>query len=231
MKKAIIICSGGLDSVVTAHYVFKTLKYKKLKVLFFSYGQKSLSSERKAAKLCARKLNSEFYEINLKELGEMSNSLINKPGKIKTIKNKDLKDTSNESKKYYVPCRNTIFLIYALALAESEYVKNKSVNDIFVGFKCEGRESYPDTTKEFVMEMNKLAKIGCHKNFKIKAPLINKDKEDIILLGKKLDVKLEETFSCYVGKDKHCGKCLACKLRQAGFYWAGVPDKTRYLTS
>ena len=59
-KNAIILCSGGLDSVVTAHYVKHKLKYKKLIILFFNYGQRTLVSERKCSKLTAAKLKAEF---------------------------------------------------------------------------------------------------------------------------------------------------------------------------
>jgi len=223
MENALILCSGGLDSVVTSYYA-KSLGYKKIKILFFNYKQKSLKAERKKSKLCAKKLNAKFIEIKLKWLSQISHSLINKPGKISKIKN--LKDTKKESDKYYVPCRNTIFLSYALALAESLYFKEKEKYDIFVGFKNEGKESYPDTTKEFVSSINQLSKTATA-GFKLIAPLIEKDKEDIILLGKKLGVDFKETHSCYL-KNKHCGKCLACELRKAGFYWSGEKDVTRY---
>ncbi|MFA5992270.1 MAG: 7-cyano-7-deazaguanine synthase [Candidatus Pacearchaeota archaeon] len=233
-KNAIVLCSGGLDSVVTASFVKKSLSYDKIKILFFDYGQKTLLQERKASKYCAKVVNGEFIEIKLKWLNEISNSLINKSGKVKTkqLSRKDLKDTKKESDKYYVPCRNTIFLVHALALAESLYIKSKKrdINEIFIGFKCEGKESYPDTTQEFVEEMNKLSKISCNKHFRIIAPLIKKDKEDIVLLGKKLGVEMEKTWSCYVGNNptRQCGKCLACMLRKEGFYWANVKDRTRY---
>jgi len=228
-KKAIILCSGGLDSVVTAFYVKNRLNYEKLTILFFDYGQKSLKEERKYAQKCAKELGAEFKEVNLKWLGKVSSSLINKKEKVKRIKRKELKDTSKESAKFYVPCRNLIFLTNALALAESEYMKNKKDSDIFVGFKCEGKESYPDTTKSFVNEINKIANISCLTKSKVKAPLIEKDKEDIIGLGKKLGVKFENTFSCYnPKKNKQCGYCLACKLRQEGFYWANEKDPTEY---
>src|SRR4030043_73041 len=98
MKNAIVLCSGGLDSSVTAYFV-----------------------------------------------------------------RKELKDTKGESNKYYVPCRNIVFLVYALTLAESLQIKskkNREIWDIFTGFKCEGREAYPDTTPEFVKEMNKLKNIA-----------------------------------------------------------------------
>ena len=228
-KDAIILCSGGLDSVVTAFYVKNRLDYNKLIILFFDYGQKSLKEERESAKICAKGLGVEFKEVNLRWLGDISSSLLNKKGKVRRMNRKDLKDSSKESAKFYVPCRNLIFLTNALALAESRYIKNKRNVDIFVGFKCEGKESYQDTTKSFVNEINKIASISCLTKSKVIAPLIEKDKEDIIILGKKLGVRLEKTFSCYnPQKDKQCGYCLACKLRQEGFYWANEKDLTEY---
>jgi len=228
-KSAIILCSGGLDSVATAFYVKKQLKYDKMTILFFNYGQKSLKQEKKYSLLCTRQIGAKFIEIKLDWLGNISNSLINKPGKIKKLNRKDLKDTSKESQKFYVPCRNTIFLTYALAIAESIFLKDKIKSDIFVGFKCEGKEAYPDTTEDFVKEINQLSKFSCAGKFKVYAPLIKKDKEDIILLGEKLKINLNKTFSCYSPiKGEHCGYCLACKLRQEGFYWADVKDPTKY---
>ncbi|MEK6854737.1 MAG: 7-cyano-7-deazaguanine synthase [Nanoarchaeota archaeon] len=227
-KKAIVLCSGGLDSVVAAFYVSKILKYDKIIVLFFDYGQKSVIKERKSAKKCSEEVNGKFMEIKLPELGMISCSLINKEGNIKKLKRENLKNTEKESAKWYVPCRNSVFLIYSLALAESIYMKEREIYDIFLGLKCEGKESYPDSTREFIREMNKLSRISCLKEFRIRSPLIKKDKEDIILLGKKLGVDFKNTFSCYVGGKKHCGECLACMLRKEGFYWAGIKDPTAY---
>jgi 7-cyano-7-deazaguanine synthase len=228
MKKAIILCSGGLDSVVTAHFVKKKLNYSELVILFFDYGQKTFQKELEMSELCAKNLNADFRIMKIKELGSLSFSLINKPGKVEEISRQDLKDTKKESLKWYVPCRNLIFLSYALALAESDFSKDGKASDIFTGFKNDGKESFSDATSSFVDKMNSLSKEICNKEFKIFAPLIEKDKEDIILVGKKLNVDFTKTFSCYIGKEKHCGKCLACKLRQEGFYWAEVKDPTDY---
>ncbi len=225
MKNAIILCSGGLDSVVTGHYARKKLKYEKITILFFNYGQKSLAEERKSSKKCARDIRAKFVEINLNSLFSFFNRKIS----IRKIKRKELKDSSKESEKLYVPCRNAIFLTCSLALAESLYKDKKEIYDLFVGFKNEGKESYPDTTSEFVKQMNSLSKKSCYKAFKIKAPLIKKDKEDIVKLGINLGVNLHSTFSCYNSLNgKHCGYCLACRLRQEGFYWANIKDKTIY---
>ena len=222
MENALVLCSGGLDSVTTAYYVKKKLEYDSIKILFFNYGQRNLKGEEKCARECAFNLNSEFIKVDLNWLGEISSSLLNSGKKAKKIKREDLKNTKKESENWYVPCRNSIFLVYALALADSIFIKFGKIADIFVGFKCEGKESYPDTTEEFVSAFNKLAKIGCSGKFKIFSPLIEKDKEDIILLGKRLGVDFRKTFSCYVGPKKQCGSCLACKLRQEGFYWANI---------
>lgn len=228
MRNAIVLCSGGIDSVTTAHYIKKKLGYKDTTILFFNYNQRTLKHERDAAKKCAKNIKGEFKEIKLGWLGRISTSLINKKLGVRKISRQDLKDTKKESAKFYVPCRNIIFLTYALTLAEAIWIKEKKLTDIFVGFKNEGMEPFPDATEKFVKKINELASVTCEKKFKIIAPLIKRDKEDIIRLGKKLGVNYKDTFTCYVGKKKHCGTCLACRLRQEGFYWANIPDPTNY---
>ncbi len=228
MNNGIILCSGGLDSVTTAFYVKKKLGFDKIIILFLNYGQRNLNAERKCSRKCAKNLSAEFKEIDLSELGKISTSMLNSSEKATKIKD-DLKDTKKESGKWYVPFRNTIFLAYALAYAESFYVKRGEIYELFVGFKSEGKEAYPDTTPEFVEVMNKMQEVAGGGKFKINAPLIKMDKEDIVNLGNKLGINFKETFSCYVSPDeKHCGTCLSCRLRQAGFYWADVEDVTEY---
>ncbi len=224
MKNAIVSCSGGIDSVVTANYVKKKLNYKNLTILFFNYGQRNLTKERYCSKKCSRALKAKFVEINLPELKNLSGSLINNNKKFKEIGRNELKDVSSEIKKWYVPNRNAIFLSYALGLAESLFITSKKAHDIFVGFKYEGKDGYPDTSKKFIRAFNNLSNISTKGHYKIFAPLINLDKESIILLGKKLGVDFKNTFSCYTGKSRHCKKCLACALRKEGFYWANLQD-------
>jgi 7-cyano-7-deazaguanine synthase len=231
MKNAIILCSGGLDSITTAFYAKKVLKYDKLKILFFDYGQRNISGEKKCAEKCANNLGGEFIEIGLKDLGKISTSLLNSSRKHNKLSRNDLQDTRKENKIWYVPARNIVFLSNALAVAESLLFRFDEKFDIFVGFKCEGREHFPDATKEFIDIFCRLSENSTEGKFKILAPLIEKDKEDIVKLAKELGVNFEETFSCYVGKEKHCGTCLACVLRKEGFYWAGINDPTNYVKS
>lgn len=223
MKSAIVLCSGGLDSTVAANYIKN--RYKRLIILFFDYGQRGLEPERRAAKKCARDVGAKFKEIKIKLRG--ISSLLDKRTKARKVSRAALRNTKKESAKWYVPFRNGIFLSYASALADSLY-KSGVKSDIIVGFKNEGADAYPDSTKEFVDSMNHVLQTSTESKAKIIAPLIKKDKEDIILLGKKLGVDLRGTYSCYIGSSKHCGYCLACRLRQEGFYWANVDDPTSY---
>ncbi len=231
MRYGIVLCSGGLDSVTTAHYIKKKISYDSVSIVFFDYGQRTREAEERCARSCARDLRAKFMKISLPWLKEISASLIHSRKKTQKLSRKDLRNTLKASEPWYVPCRNTLFLAYALALAENLFITTKKKYDLFVGFKCEGREHYPDTTPDFVAAMNQLSTVSCAKPFRVIAPLIKKDKEDIVLLAFSLGIDLKQTFSCYVGPDVHCGSCLACLLRKEGFYWANAKDPTIYLSS
>ncbi|MBI2508141.1 7-cyano-7-deazaguanine synthase [Candidatus Woesearchaeota archaeon] len=230
MKNAIILCSGGLDSVVTSYKVRG--EYGKMKFLFFDYNQRSLREEEFCSRKIADKLNAEFIKIDLKWLGRISGSSINKRGKYKETSEKDLEDSSKEITNWWIPARNSVFLVNALAFAEAEFLKNKERYDILIGLKNEGREHMKDTSPEFVKKINELAEEGTHDGgYKIIAPLIELDKTEVIRLGEKLKVPFELTYSCYVeskNKLEHCGKCLNCVLRKKSFYWSDVKDPTSY---
>jgi 7-cyano-7-deazaguanine synthase len=211
---SIILCSGGLDSVTLTHHVVKQLNKKPI-LMFFDYSQPQLSQESKIVRELAKSLDLELMEISIQKL-EYTNPN-SKPVE-------DLSNTKSSSDDFYIPSRNLIFLSHATALAEKSDIK-----EIYVGFENEGEEHYPDTTQEFLDFLNSLNKVSTKIQPTILAPFLVKDKEEIITLAKQLDIKLEKTFSCYLPKgNKHCGICLACKLRRAGFKWANLEDKTEY---
>ena len=141
MKNAIILCSGGIDSVVTAYYAKYNLNYNKLLILFFDYGQRASKAEERAARYFASCLKTKFLKIKLGKTKQIYGNLTNSR-KVRRVYRKDLKDTKKESISWYFPSRNLIFLSYALSLAESLFLKNKENYDIFVGFKNEGKESH-----------------------------------------------------------------------------------------
>ncbi len=227
-KQAIILASGGLDSSVLSFYVKNKLKINKIKLLFFDYNQKALKEELFCVRNLAKKLEAKLEIIDVKWLGEISTSLINR----------NKKTGKNEIIKWYVPFRNSILLVNALSIAESEFIKKGITSDIFLGIKYEGELRFKDTTPGFLNEINRLAKFSQKGKFGIIAPFINKDKEDVIELAEKLGINLEETYSCYLGAGFakingrkiaiHCGKCAGCKARKKGFRFSSIKDKSIY---
>jgi 7-cyano-7-deazaguanine synthase len=131
----------------------------------------------------------------------------------------------------YVPARNTIFLSYALALAEVEQVQ-----DIFIGVNAVDYSGYPDCRPEFIRAFEQMANLATKaavegRKIAIHAPLIAMSKAEIIQAGTSLEVDYAMTTSCYDpdASGRACGECDACRLRRAGFAQAGVPDPTRYV--
>lgn len=224
---AILLVSGGVDSVTMAYYVKKMLGYRHLLFLFFDYGQKAKEQEEYFSRKQARKLHAQFIKITLPFLKKISiSSLLHGPFRGSSRKSLHKK---KEIQTWYVPARNTLFISYALAAAESFFLRGIKY-DIFLGFKNEGRLHYPDTTKDYVSMFNALKKQAILGDPFIKAPLLPYDKEEVILLGQKLGVNYRETYSCYQGARgrMHCGLCMSCRLRQEGFYWANLQDPTPY---
>ncbi|MBI2105476.1 7-cyano-7-deazaguanine synthase [Candidatus Woesearchaeota archaeon] len=233
MKNALVLCSGGLDSVVATYEIRK--RYDKIKFLFFDYNQRSLKEEEFCSRKICEKLNGEFVKINLKWLGNISGAALNNKGDFPETTEKDLENTEKQILNWWVPARNSVFLINALAFAESEFLNNNEKYDIIIGLKNEGREHMKDTTPKFVEKVNELAKEATnHGDYKVVAPLINLDKIEVIKLGEELEVPFEFTYSCYIGNNfskkklVHCGKCLNCMLRKKSFYWSGINDRTNY---
>ena len=233
MNNAILLLSGGLDSGVLAYYLKD--KCKKIKPLFFDYGQRSLKEEEYCSKEISKRIKAEFIKVDLKWLGNISTAFLNKNESFPETKENELGDLEKNKEdilNWWVPCRNSIFIINALAFAESEFLKNKERYDVYIGLKNEGHVHMKDTTPKFIDIMNKVAEEGTNDGgYKVIAPFIEYDKTEVINLGDKLKVPFELTYSCYIGsKDRlrHCGKCLNCVLRKKGFYWGGIKDNILY---
>ncbi len=227
MEQALVLCSGGIDSVVTAYLVRKKMNYDKVLLLFFDYGQNGWAHEKNCASYHARQLGCELklVRINLK-----TSALIHKPrARFSSVGKEELKDTKGISKQWYVPCRNLLFMAHALSLAEEDYTTSHVKSDIFVGFGAEGSDSYPDAGTLFLKDINLLTRDICAAPFVTRAPFLKSNKEDIISKGALLGVNFEKTWSCYAEGTYQCGACLACALRKHGFYWANIPDPTSYV--
>ncbi|AHG91785.1 7-cyano-7-deazaguanine synthase [Gemmatirosa kalamazoonensis] len=135
----------------------------------------------------------------------------------------------------YVPARNTIFLSYALALAEVS-----DARDVFIGVNAYDYSGYPDCRPEYVRAFERMANLATRAGveaaargetaLRIRTPLLDLTKADIVRLGLSLGVDYADTTSCYdpTPDGAACGHCDACQLRLKGFAEAGATDPIRY---
>jgi len=223
-KKAVCLVSGGLDSCVTSH-IAKNEGYD-IFALSFNYSQRH-KREIKSAKKIAITINAKnhiVFDLDLSKFG--GSSLIDKS--ITPEKDHTLEEIGKRIPTTYVPARNTVFLSIALAYAET-----LDADAIFIGATATDSSGYPDCRPKFIKAFQKLTNIATKKGvegktIEIIAPLISMSKAEIIKKGMELKAPLEETWSCYFGKDKACGRCDSCLLRLKGFKEAGFTDPIQY---
>ena len=226
MKKAVILLSGGLDST-TCLAIAKSKNYS-LYALSFRYGQRH-EFEIGAAKKCARIYNVKDHvilDINLRAFGGSAlTDDIDVPKKGKNIKD------GNEIPVTYVPARNTIFLSFALAYAET--IKSQ---DVFIGVNALDYSGYPDCRPEYIKSFETMSNLATKagvqgkSKMQIHTPLIDLGKSEIIEKGIELGVDYGKTHSCYDPDHKgiSCGLCDACILRKEGFKKAKINDPIAY---
>lgn len=218
MKKAICLLSGGLDSTVNL-YVARSEGYSPI-ALSIEYGQRHFR-EITAARALTKQLRIPHFFSTL-SMPWKGSALLDK--KIKVPQGRDEKTISEEIPVTYVPGRNSVFLSMAMSCAEVE-----KAMAIFIGVNVLDYSGYPDCRPEYLEAFGEAMRLGTKAGVegwkvKIKAPLIRLTKKDIILLGQKLGVPFETTWSCYAGDDKPCEICDSCILRAKGFREAGIPD-------
>ena len=226
MKKAIVLLSGGLDS--TTVLAAATNEGFDIIALTFNYGQRH-NYEIECAKEIATSYNITKHQIAIIDLGAIGGSALTDD--IDVPKNRDAGEMNSEIPITYVPARNTIFLSYALALAEVENSFN-----IFIGVNALDYSGYPDCRPEYIDSFQKMGRLATKsgveetEQLQIHTPLIDLKKSEIIKLGIELGVDYSKTHSCYdpLGKDEPCGKCDACLLRIKGFLDAGTSDPLNY---
>jgi len=220
-KKAIILLSGGLDSITVLAQAKK--QGYQCYALSFDYGQRH-NAELDAAKIIAQDYQVEMHKVINLGLGAIGGSAL-------TDDHIDVPNTPQEGIPVtYVPARNTIFLSFALGWAEV-----LDAHNIFIGVNAVDYSGYPDCRPAFIGAFQNLANLATKagvegEEIKIHAPLINFSKADIIKQGVELGVEYHKTVSCYSADKlgRACGVCDACRLRKIGFDDAQVEDPTRY---
>lgn len=223
MKKAISVLSGGLDcTVATSVYA----KEYYIHAITFNYGQKAFEQELNASKAICERMGFKHSVIDLPWLAEISNSTLNTDENIPEVSEDDLDDmkkSSETASSVWVPARNMVFTSIATSYAESI-----GAEIIIVGWDAEEAATFPDNSKEFLNAFNELIKIGSPENIKIEAPAIDLSKEEIVKLGLDVGAPMELSYSCYAGRDKHCGVCESCMRRKRAFKKLKIKDVTEY---
>ncbi len=223
-SKAVVLLSGGLDSATTLAVCIDD--GCEPIALSFRYGQRH-AVELEAARRVAHALGVAEHlvvEIDLRIFGGSALT-----AEIDVPKDRDLSDHS-EIPITYVPARNTIFLSYALALAEV-----RQCQAIYIGVNAVDFSGYPDCRPEYIAAFEKLAALATRAGvegqpLQIRAPLIDMTKEQIIARGLELGVDFGLTRSCYDPDPggRACGRCDSCQLRRAAFEKLGLRDPAPY---
>ena len=226
---AVVLLSGGLDST-TVLAIARSEGFS-VHALTFRYGQRH-GAEVEAAKAITRRSAVARHHIVDIDLTPFGGSALT--ADIPVPKDRDLTPssaTANEIPVTYVPARNTIFLSYALALAEVVGASN-----IFIGVNALDYSGYPDCRPEYIEAFEKMANLATRAGVEgrarltIRTPLISLTKAAIIKLGASLGVDYAATTSCYDPGPggEACGRCDACQLRLKGFSEAGLEDPITY---
>ncbi len=222
MKRAVVLLSGGLDSV-TALAMAREQGFE-CYTLSFNYGQRHHAELNAAKSLSGQNgaVAHKFIDIDLSAIG----------GSALTDQSIALPEQYEEAIPVtYVPARNTVFLSIALGWAEV-----LSAQAIFVGVNAVDYSGYPDCRPEFIAAFEQLANVATKagvegQKMTIHAPLMRMTKADIIREGTRLGIDYSQTISCYQADSdgRACGKCDSCRFRQRGFKQAGLEDPTRYI--
>ncbi|MCM2313402.1 MAG: 7-cyano-7-deazaguanine synthase QueC [Steroidobacteraceae bacterium] len=221
-RPAVVLLSGGLDSA-TCLAIARAEGYA-CHALSFAYGQRH-EIELRAAEQVARELGAIQHRVMRIDLAAFGGSALTDPGlAVPEAPSEGIPIT-------YVPARNTVFLSFALAWSEV-----LGAHDIFIGVNAVDYSGYPDCRPEFITAFEAMANLATREGvegatrLRIRTPLIDWSKAEIIRRGLALGVDYSHTVSCYQADERGaaCGKCDSCRLRRAGFAAAGVPDPTRY---
>ena len=221
-RPAVVLLSGGLDSATCL--AIAADEGLAPHAMSFRYGQ-AHTAELDAARRVAAALGAVEHRVVDIDLAAFGGSSLLGDGEIP----KGREEIGEGIPSTYVPARNTVFLSYALAWAEV-----LGANDIFIGVNALDYSGYPDCRPEFIAAFEAAANAGTRTGtegdgYRIRAPLIDLTKAEIIRLGTGLGVDYAMTVTCYdATADGACGECDACMLRRRGFEEAGVPDPTAY---
>lgn len=222
--KAVILLSGGLDSS-TVLYQAKRDGYA-CYAISFDYQQRH-RRELEAAKAIAHSAGVVYHQLVSFDLRQWGGSALT-DDRLDLPHHRSVTEMAENIPVTYVPARNTIFLSFALAYAETIGAER-----VYIGVNALDYSGYPDCRPDYIQAMQEVFKLGTKQGregqaIEIVAPLIDLKKTEIIQLGNQLGVPWEQTWSCYTGGDSACGICDSCQLRLAAFAALELQDPLPY---
>jgi 7-cyano-7-deazaguanine synthase len=212
----LVVLSGGLDSTVCTALAARE---GPVLALTFDYGQRH-RVELARAEAVVRHYRAQQLVVRL-DASQWGGSALTDPA----VDVPDHSSTGSSIPVTYVPGRNLIFLAIAMGVAEA-----RDAEAVYLGVNALDYSGYPDCRPEFVRAFEVTAALALKRGVegrpvKIRTPLIDLTKAEIVRLGLAVDAPLELTWSCYRGEsDRPCGTCDACVLRAKGFAEAGIAD-------
>jgi len=224
--RAVVLLSGGLDSATTLALAVGT--GFECHALSFDYGQRH-RRELEAARALAPALGAVRHEVIAFDLRRFGGSALT--ADIAVPKDRADAEIATGIPVTYVPARNTIFLSFALAFAET-----LGASDIYIGVTAVDSSGYPDCRPEYIEAFQRMGDLATKAGVEgtqvltIHTPLIRMTKAEIVETAVSRGVPLALTWSCYEPQPDGaaCGRCDSCRLRRRGFADAGLDDPLRY---
>ena len=219
-EEAVVVISGGMDSVTLA-YLLDSEGYD-LHLLSVDYGQRH-RKEIGYARQCAEQLGATFDIVDISRVG----SLLSGSALTDDIEVPHGHYAARNMAVTVVPNRNAIMLSIAYGVAVA-----RSARLVAAAMHAGDHYVYPDCRPQFVEAFDAMQRQAVEgfgdPNLRLHAPFIHKTKAEIVEIGTSLNVPYEDTWSCYEGRELHCGLCGTCNERKDAFRVADVPDPTRY---
>ncbi|MGB7212263.1 MAG: 7-cyano-7-deazaguanine synthase QueC [Gemmatimonadales bacterium] len=228
-QRAVVLLSGGMDSATTLAIARE--EGFECHALSFRYGQRHAIELDRATAL-AHRLGTIEHRIVALDPAAFQGSALTGTGSIPKDRSDDA--IAHGIPSTYVPARNTIFLAYALGIAEQ-----LDAADIFLGINALDYSGYPDCRPEFLDAFQRMARLATRAAIEgsppmtVHAPLLHLTKREIIARGLALGVDYAMTLTCYdpTPDGLACGRCDACRLRLRGFAENGTTDPAKYVRS
>lgn len=214
-KDTAIIVSGGMDSVTLLYEWRERIAL----AISFDYGGNHNAREIPFAELHCRRLGIRHVTVPLAFMRQyFSSSLLSGGDAIPEGHYQD-----ENMKSTVVPFRNGIMLAVAVGMAESAGLCN-----VLIANHGGDHAIYPDCRPGFIESIDRAAREGTYAHVRVVAPYTNITKADIARRGKAMGIDYSETWSCYKGGDRHCGRCGTCVERREALMEAGIDDPTEY---